>query len=203
VRISFDIAVYDNALATNVFHELKPRLDDLQRASEWFGMKALHTSIRRMALAAGGSDKAKQPVATRSEAETIEKATSGASPAPASPTSPASPASPASGINGTEPLFSVEGYYRDWSAVKHLHLVWLLPVLAFLLLTCGCVWYFTTYRGVNETPKEVAAAAALKDERDGPGLIAFVEEDDVAAVVAARQHSGRRAPTPGTFDGFR
>jgi hypothetical protein len=52
-----------------------------------------------------------------------------------------------------------DDYYSLMRSIASLHLVWLLPIIGFLLLTCCCIWWCVSEHRMHEEEQEVYVAS--------------------------------------------
>ena len=168
------VAISDVSINQDSIGTLRVR-EQVARLSTWWNRQGWVPSFLRSPTDARASSTPGST--TRSEAEQVAAATE--SPPAAPPVQPPPP----------QP--SVD-YQTSWKAVggesRRGHLMWLLPVLAFLILSCCVLWCVVTQRTTKHAPREVADVVR---EGQQDGFVATIDQDMVEE--SKRRAAARRS----------
>ena len=77
-------------------------------------------------------------------------------------------------------------YYHRMRRLASLHLVWVLPVVGFLVLTCCCMWWCVSSHTIHDEKEELfmATQAHAQKNRGEGGFITVIEDEEVEAASA-------------------
>ncbi len=120
---------------------------------------------------------------------------------PSKPPSPPCPPSPPLVPSPSEPPSEppsppVATFESSWRHMRGVHLMWLLPVLSFLICACFVLWCVVTTRTTKHAPREVADVVRSGQQE---GLVASIDQDMVEeSKRRAVARSTKRAPSSGT-----
>lgn len=146
VVIAAAIAQPTESQAKAVLEELRPVLATAAQASEWLGIEVLELplmAVQSMPNVSGSI--LVTPSMLRDDMQQAIQSADGSGAA-----TPASVATPTSS-SGDDDTFG-----SSWRAVRGVHLLWLLPVMSFVLVMFCCAWLAFTSRSILDAPKEVA-----------------------------------------------
>jgi len=80
-------------------------------------------------------------------------------------------------------------YYHRMAALSRLGLVWVLPIIIFMLVTCCCLWWCTSERTMTREEPDVYVAAHEAIKSDADGFVTVVGDGDILRAHEKNQHS--------------
>lgn len=162
-QIVVRVGATGRAIAASMLSEIAPLITSPTQASTWLALEVVTVpSVVANEAAASGEG-------------VVDTIVGNAPPPPAS----------SDAVEQAPPLDWHE-YYAAWSSISALHLVWVLPVMAFLVVTCCVTWWASSARDIGEErDHEVMSAAeakAVAAAGGGGGGVIVIDEKDMGAV---------------------
>jgi len=96
-------------------------------------------------------------------------------------------------------------YFRRMRSLAALHLLWVFPVLFFVLCACAVSWWCFSSHRIHEEKEELYVAAQTKAERKGSKgeMLTVVDEEEVEEASLRLRYARAEAQAAGPAEGMR
>ena len=185
VSVLMEVDQPSMAFANNVLSEIRPHLATPTKVQIWLDLDATETPTIWVQELRSSKTITKVSATTRLTAwaawgPSVSWLASLMHPAGAAPNDANRALSLADGSTPSAPSAPpsppVATFEASWRHVQGVHLVWLLPVLIFLVLSCFVLWCAVTTRMTKRAPREVVDVVVSGQQQ---GLVANVDQDMV------------------------
>jgi len=185
VSVLMEVDQPSMAFANNVLSEIRPHLATPTKVQIWMDLDATETPTIWVQELRSSKTITKVSATTRLTAwpawgPSVSWLASLMHPAGAAPNDAKRALSLADGSTPSTPSAPpsppVATFEASWRHVQGVHLVWLLPVLIFLVLSCFVLWCAVTTRMTKRAPREVVDVVVSGQQQ---GLVANVDQDMV------------------------